>query len=320
VVLSAVSELVYLGAALLDGDSYYVRLRTKLNGIWTPWYETSFRMNSLPAKPTVASPHNGTHVGPSVSLYVDNATDPEGDPLSYQFEVYRQPEMIDLVEQSDLVAEQADSTGWTVNAYLEENQLYFWRCRAWDGYEYSDWSLVQFFCLDATPEAPGRPALTAPLGENLIVYDMLPTFSWTEVDDPDPLDEVKYRMELAVDKNFTWVASFDGLTQPSYQFVDSLLFGTHYWWRVKAFDLGGLFSVSDTADFWSWTLGDVSHNHDLTLGDIMILVDHLFISEAPISPRKVGDVNSDCIITLGDIMRMVDHLFISGAELQVGCE
>jgi len=320
VVVSAVSELVYQGAALLDGDSYYVRLRTKLNGSWTPWYETSFRMNSLPVKPTLASPHNGTHVGPFVTLYVNNATDPEGDPLAYQFEVYRQPQMVDLVERSDLIAEQADSTGWTVNAYLEENQLYFWRCRAWDGYEYSDWSLVQFFCLDATPEAPPRPALIAPTEENLIVYDMLPTFSWTEVDDPDPLDEVKYRMELAVDKNFTWVASFDGLTQPSYQFADSLLFGTHYWWRVKAFDLGGLFSVSDTADFWSWMLGDVSHNHDCTLGDIMMLVDHLFISEAPISPRKVGDVTGDCDITLGDIMLMVDRLFISGAELLVGCE
>jgi hypothetical protein len=52
----------------------------------------------------------------------------------------------------------------------------------------------------------------------------------------------------------------------------------------------------------------------------MMLVDHLFISEAPISPRKVGDVTGDCDITLGDIMLMVDRLFISGAELLVGCE
>jgi len=98
------------------------------------------------------------------------------------------------------------------------------------------------------------------------------------------------------------------------------LSGTHYWWRVKASDWGGLTSVSDTADFWTWTLGDVNRSHTCTIGDISVIIDHLFITKTPIVPPKAGDVNHTCSITISDVARIVDHLFIAGAELLVGCE
>jgi len=171
-----------------------------------------------------------------------------------------------------------------------------------------------------SPEPPETPAIIAPVGDDLILYDMLPTFSWTSVTDPNPLDEIHYRLELAVDSNFTFVMTLDSLVEPTYQLADSLMFNTHYWWRVRAIDLGGLSSVSNTADFWTWTLGDVNHNHKVTLGDILVMIDHLFIRHTPIIPRKAGDVNGDCKIALGDVMRLISHLFFSGAELRVGCE
>jgi hypothetical protein len=277
-------------------------------------------MNSLPSVPAMASPHNGATMRYQPTLYVENSTDLQSDPLAYQFEVY-----LDFINQgpiavSGLIPESPDSTGWTVETYLTENVIHFWRCRAWDGFEYSNWSPYWFFAVDYFPEPPGTPTIVSPVGDSLILYDMLPTFSWSGVTDPDPFDEVHYRLELSFNSNFTLVVPFDGLTQPSYQLADSLLFGTHYWWRVKAFDMGGLFSVSDTADFWSWTLGDVNRSHSCSISDIVLIVDHLFINKTPIVPLKTGDVNHTCSITISDVSLIVNHLFVSGAKLQVGCE
>jgi hypothetical protein len=320
IVQSSEQATTYGGAPLLDGVNYYARLRLLLNGNWTPWYEISFRMNSVPSVPTVASPLNGTDTGPQSTLYVNNAVDPEDDQLWYQFEVHREPNMLDLVAASDLVPQQPDSTGWILPAFLSENEIYYWRCRAWDGYEYSAWPPGWFFSVDAMPEAPGNPSLVSPTGEDLILYDMRPTFSWTAVTDPDPFDQVHYRLELSLNQNFTLAVPFDGLTEASYQLPDSLAFDTHYWWRVKVVDLTDLYGVSDAADFWTWTLGDVNRTHDVTISDISLMIDHLFISGTPIEPPRVGDVNHSCDITISDVSRLVAYLFIDGTELLVGCE
>ena len=277
-------------------------------------------MNSLPSVPAVATPHNGATMGYQPTLYVENGTDPESYPLAYQFEVY-----LDFINEgpiavSGLIPEASDSTGWTVETFLTENVIYFWRCRAWDGFEYSNWSPYWFFAVNDSPEPPGTPAIVGPVGDDLILYDMLPTFSWTGVTDPDPYDEVHYRLELSITPNFTLAVPFDGLTGASYQFVDSLVFGIHYWWRVKAIDIGGHFSTSQPANFWSWTLGDVNRTHSCTISDVSMIVDHLFITNTPILPRKTGDVNHTCTITISDVQRIVDHLFISAGELLVGCE
>ncbi|MCX6835769.1 MAG: right-handed parallel beta-helix repeat-containing protein, partial [candidate division Zixibacteria bacterium] len=160
-----------------------------------------------------------------------------------------------------------------------------------------------------------NPTLIFPLASDHIIYDMLPTFSWTDV-----AGDVTYRLELSINQNFTFLMTVDSLAAPQYQFTDSLEFSTHYWWRVVATDKNGDFTVSDTADFWTWTLGDVNHTHDVSIGDVMAIVDHLYISHAPIEPLKVGDVNADCKITIADIVRLVTHMFISRIELRVGCE
>ena len=160
-----------------------------------------------------------------------------------------------------------------------------------------------------------RPTLVWPLTSDHIIYDMLPTFSWTDV-----TGDVTYRLELSIDQNFAFLMTVDSLVAPEHQLADSLDFGTHYWWRVIATDQNGNFSVSDTADFWTWTLGDVNHTHNVSISDVMTLIDHLYISRAPIVPPRVGDVNGDCKISIVDVARLVAHMFISRVELRVGCE
>jgi hypothetical protein len=131
---------------------------------------------------------------------------------------------------------------------------------------------------------------------------------------------VTYRLELSINQNFSFLMTVDNIIAPEHQLDDPLEFGTHYWWRVVATDKNGNFAVSDTADFWTWTLGDVNHTHSVSISDAMAIVDHLYISRAPIEPPEVGDVNADCKITIADVVRLVTHMFISRIELRVGCE
>ena len=59
-----------------------------------------------------------------------------------------------------------------------------------------------------------------------------------------------------------------------------------------------------------------------TIGDIALLIDHLFISGAPINCIKEADVNqsggaqpAEDDLSIGDVSLLIDHLFISGTPL-----
>ncbi|MBD3258950.1 hypothetical protein GF377_10990 [candidate division GN15 bacterium] len=172
------------------------------------------------------------------------------------------------------------------------------------------------------PHAPSAPTVMTPVDTGgWPVYDMLPTLTWTEAVDPDPNDTVMYTVELSDDELFTSPVVFDSLTDTSCPVVDSLEFSAEYWWRVEAFDRDGLSSMSAPGYFRTWVLGDVDHSDDVTLGDLTVMIDHLFLTLEPIEPAKVGDLNADCQISLGDLTIMIDHLFIGLDPLTVpGCE
>jgi len=311
----------YAGAALVDGAIYYLRLRTQLDGSWMLWQETSFRMNSLPSVPVQLSPADGTVVGSIPIFWLSNSTDAESDAVTYDFQLYLDEDLQYLALSESEVAQQADSTSHSWGATMTENVPFWWRCRAFDGYENSDWSPLTMFYIDGDPESPSEPVCTALPGDGgSILYEMLPVFEWRESEDPDPLGQVHYKLELAVDPQFTYVSTINNIPTNSHQMTDSLEFDEHYYWRVSAIDQGGLSATSEPRDFWTWTLGDCNHNHDVSIGDISLLTDHLFLTQTPIVPPRVGDLNHTCDITIADISRLIDYLFITGTEPGVGCE
>ena len=90
------------------------------------------------------------------------------------------------------------------------------------------------------------------------------------------------------------------------------------------------------SDFYTWPVhavvslcctgivGDANFDgaYEPTIGDISILVDHLFLSGAPLACYEEADVNQSGgidptaeDITIADISVLVDHLFISGVPL-----
>jgi hypothetical protein len=66
-------------------------------------------------------------------------------------------------------------------------------------------------------------------------------------------------------------------------------------------------------------MGNIDGSTDLlvTMGDLTVLIDHLFISFNPLSCVEEGnvDLSADGLVTMGDLTVLIDHLFISFTPL-----
>ncbi len=321
--VSSDTFVVYGGSDLVDGVTYWARLRVSNDAAWSEWYEISFRMNSVPSVPTPSSPAGWAVTDGMVTLWLQNALDAELDTLTYDFIAYHDTDCVfgPPIDVQDY-PETPDSTGLLVDLTTAENCFYCWRARAFDGYEYGEWSDYECFNISGTPEAPATPVLISPVDQsNGILYDMRPEFFWSWCPDPDPGDTVLYKVELAIDSNFSFVMTVDSLAENRYTPDDSLEFHEQYWWRVTAHDQTSLESVSSVAGWWTWTLGDMDYDHMSSMGDLTLMIDHLFISLTPLDPMITGDLDGDCTVTMGDLTILIDHLFISLNPLTTpGCE
>ncbi|MEW5795913.1 MAG: hypothetical protein AB1772_06085 [Candidatus Zixiibacteriota bacterium] len=69
----------------------------------------------------------------------------------------------------------------------------------------------------------------------------------------------------------------------------------------------------------NYICGDVNHSGDLTIGDITMLIDHLFITGVEIVPIEAGNVNCSTEIpvelSIGDVTVLIDRLFITQTPL-----
>ena len=63
--------------------------------------------------------------------------------------------------------------------------------------------------------------------------------------------------------------------------------------------------------------GDASHDGDVNLVDILLLISYLYdIPPGPApNPSEAGDVNGDYVLNLIDILLLIEHIYGSGAEL-----
>ncbi len=67
------------------------------------------------------------------------------------------------------------------------------------------------------------------------------------------------------------------------------------------------------------SVGNVDGSSDnlVTMGDLTVLIDHLFISLTPLTCVEEGnvDLSADGLVTMGDLTILIDHLFISLSPL-----
>jgi len=62
---------------------------------------------------------------------------------------------------------------------------------------------------------------------------------------------------------------------------------------------------------------DCDYRDQVTLMDLLFLIDHLFISECRLPSREEANCNGDSEgrVTLGDLSALIDHFFVSGQDL-----
>lgn len=196
------------------------------------------KVNHAPTAPVPQSPVGGSVVATATpELVINNATDEDGDPLTYQVVVRKGEE---IAFQATVPAAAGATTSVVVSgAALEENATFSWTVQASDGEMSSAVSASAAFVVNAFDEAPGVPVLITPLGgEPMTGLDAL---IWGASSDPDPNDRVlSYRVEFARGADF--VDAFGATVNETSLVLGALadyadlVDGATYFWRVAALD------------------------------------------------------------------------------------
>jgi PKD repeat protein len=214
-----------------------------------------------PSVPELVSPLGGEEAPASPGLTVENASDPQGDPLTYSFEVYGDAALTQLLASATEIAEGAFTTVWTVAFALPENAVAYWRAAASDPHVQSGWSPAESFFVNGTEEAPAAPVLVYPIdGE---VAPTSPTLLASLSADPDG-DAVTYDLVVYGADGTTEITSASALAGSAADVawaVDAVLTEDGvYAWTARAVDDGGL--ASDWAELAFFIASDANDPPD----------------------------------------------------------
>jgi PKD repeat protein len=195
-----------------------------------------------PSAPTAQAPICGSEIATQqATLVAKNATDPQGQALHYEFELYRDPAMTVLVISQDNIAQGAgQTTSYQVPVSLLENTHYYWRVRASDPFTHGPYSApVCGFLVNTGNEAPNAPRINAPaLGGQ--APSLTPVLKIDNAVDPDE-DVLTYTYEVYRDQVLSQlVASASGRPAGAgtsqWQVDVALSEDTTYYWRARAVD------------------------------------------------------------------------------------
>lgn len=229
-------------SGLLDNTRYYLRVKASDGSADGPWSAVAGffanTMNEPPTIPVLANPSDGAGVNlfkPVLSVH--NSTDLDRDVLSYEFELYGDAALTNLIAQSGPIAETVLVTGWTVPVSLVENQTCYWRARAGDGLLRSAWMPPASFMVNTANDAPGAPQLSAP-GDGATLASLTPTLEVANASDPD---SATLTYDFEVYNGNLLAASHSGVPEgisgrTSVTLTAALSDNTSYSWRARAFD------------------------------------------------------------------------------------
>jgi uncharacterized protein (TIGR03382 family) len=154
-----------------------------------------------PNAPTPASPACGSEIASLQTILVaNNAVDPQGTPLLYDFQLYSDPGLtIEVAHSIPLVPQGAGATTeWAVGVNLLENTRSYWRVRAKDQFVFGPFSAPACsFFVNTVNEAPGIPRINSPAFGGQ-VNTLMPTLVVDNATDPDQ-DTLRYVFEVYAD-------------------------------------------------------------------------------------------------------------------------
>jgi len=205
------------------------------------------KVNVAPLAPVAVSPVAESVVPSAIPvLRFENAVDPdEADALTYDVQMFSADNLSDPVAAISAVQEGDTFTDVPVSSSgIVENNRYAWQVRAYDGTDYSAWSEMHYFWLNADDEAPTAPVVVEPTSVSTTL-DGSGVLSWLAAADPDPYAQLNYEIEIASDEGFTdlhavELVSGTEVALGTIQDYNQLLVGSGYYWRVTAIDETGL--------------------------------------------------------------------------------
>lgn len=284
-----------------------IRFRSHTSSWYTGWVDVD-RIglgDSAPGKPELLSPFfNETVEVFRPVLRVRNAIDYQNDPVNYQFEVYADTALEDLVAQVPSVASGATETIWQVDVNLPDNAAYWWRTRAFKGDRFGDWTNPSVFNVNELNNPP-YPVIIAGPPNGTVVFDLSTRLFWHPTTDPDVGDTIlDYDIQVARETGFnTIIAELKGILVDDsfvpdniasislHQLMDPVDFKEgNYYWRIRAQD--SRFRHSE----WSETMNWFRYPDKLTLWRSS-LFDHGDYQNADLS-GPLADTNGDGIPNL----------------------
>ena len=224
-----------------DNTTYYWRISAMDNTGSSLWRYGHFFIdlaNEPPTAPTISYPVDGTTVaGLTPTLQIGNSADPDGDIVSYVFEIYADSSLTELLQSSsEIISADSGFTSWTVEAPLEDGYWYYWRVVA------SDTNLAETegpsaaFLINATYAVPSAPIIVSP-SENSEISAQYATLLVENTN----TDQLPYDFELDRRPEFCGTGKLSSGSVLSIEDnagwdVDDLEDNTRYYWRVKAGD------------------------------------------------------------------------------------
>ncbi len=134
---SASTSTLYAGLPLLDGQMYYLRVKTADPiGLWSGWTEMTFRMNARPPVPIApVNPPNGATIPTSPTQTVSwssGGLDPDGDTVTFSWEV-----ATDTTFLPGAIVASGSGTGSASTSFATSPlSTYYWRANASDPWEF----------------------------------------------------------------------------------------------------------------------------------------------------------------------------------------
>lgn len=205
-----------------------------------------------PDIPSIVAPQVGTEVLVLQPILVVGSNSSLDTAKSYEFEVYSDANLSQLVANIAGLAKAGETTTWKVAIELKDNTRYYWRVRSFDGTVYSQWANGRFF-VNTANDAPGLVNIVSPtIGGQ--VDSTTPTLTVANSIEPEG-EVVTYAFQLYSDAALTQLvgqaaglaAGANGST--SWIVPAALTNNAKYYWRVTASDPHGAQTQSAVANF-----------------------------------------------------------------------
>jgi hypothetical protein len=202
--------------------------------------------------PAVVSPAVGATVYSTdqpVTLTVANSATNGVRAITYNFEVAADSGFsAKVVSREGVEPGSGGSTSFRIPDALASDRTYFWRAKAVDGANQSDYSAPGSFAI-VTPVIIRSPVPLSPTS-GATTSSRSPEFKVTNAVRSGPAGAIYYTFEISSNLTFTAMVAIVTLAEQSvetrFTIAQELAASTKYYWRVRAFD-------SNVASDWSLT-------------------------------------------------------------------